>query len=143
MLQFEVFELSKAGELQRTSITLGDVLRHFGVHARDVLSLGLQVVLQRQTRGREVFWSMREVVCSCSWLVGQGRMGGSGCCLGEPLTGAGYGVSQGATGGGEGDLVVTRAEVVRQQTSRVEGLGTCLWDKVFFDMAPSANKGTQ
>ncbi|CAM9897862.1 unnamed protein product, partial [Ectocarpus sp. 12 AP-2014] len=39
---FEVFEVSKAGGLKRTSITLADVLRNFGVHARDVLSLGLQ-----------------------------------------------------------------------------------------------------
>lgn len=35
--------MSKAGKLRRTSITLADVLRDFGVHARDVLSLGLQV----------------------------------------------------------------------------------------------------
>lgn len=42
-LQFEVFEVSKAGGLKRTSVTLADVLRDFGVHARDVLSLGLQV----------------------------------------------------------------------------------------------------
>ncbi|CAM9631480.1 unnamed protein product [Pylaiella littoralis] len=39
---FEVFEVSKAGGLLRTSVTLADVLRDFGVHARDVLSLGLQ-----------------------------------------------------------------------------------------------------
>ncbi|CAM9782580.1 unnamed protein product, partial [Ectocarpus fasciculatus] len=39
---FEVFEVSKSGGLWRTSVTLADVLRDFGVHARDVLSLGLQ-----------------------------------------------------------------------------------------------------
>lgn len=43
--QFEVFEVSKAGDLRRTSVTLANVLRDFGVHARDVLSLGLQVIL--------------------------------------------------------------------------------------------------
>eukprot|EP00903_Cladosiphon_okamuranus_P018958 g17435.t1 len=39
---FEVFEVSRAGKLRRTSVTLADVLRDFDVHARDVLSLGLQ-----------------------------------------------------------------------------------------------------
>lgn len=48
-MQFEVFEISKAGELKRTSVTLANVLRDFGVHARDMLSLGLQV--RRNTRG--------------------------------------------------------------------------------------------
>lgn len=43
--QFEVFEVSKAGDLRRTSVTLANVLRDFGVHARDVLSLGLQVII--------------------------------------------------------------------------------------------------
>ena len=42
--QFDVFEVSKAGDLRRTSVTLANVLRDFGVHARDVLSLGLQVL---------------------------------------------------------------------------------------------------
>eukprot|EP00904_Undaria_pinnatifida_P005987 jgi/Undpi1/2518/HiC_scaffold_13.g05897.m1 len=40
--RFEIFEVSKAGDLRRTSVTLANVLRDFGVHARDVLSLGLQ-----------------------------------------------------------------------------------------------------
>lgn len=35
--------MSKAGDLRRTSVTLAEVLKNFGVHARDVLSLGLQV----------------------------------------------------------------------------------------------------
>ncbi|CAM9376932.1 unnamed protein product [Ascophyllum nodosum] len=40
--RYEVFEVSKSGDLRRTSVTLGEVLQDFGVHTRDVLSLGIQ-----------------------------------------------------------------------------------------------------
>ncbi len=63
-------------------------------------------------------------------------MGGSGCFVGEPITvagaGRGMGSAKGLQGRREGDLLVMHAEVMRQQTSRVEGLDTCARASPFF-----------
>lgn len=70
-MQFEVFEVSKAGELKRTSVTLANVLRDFGVHARDMLSLGLQVRKNKEEL-------CRKGVCGwCGWRMRKkGVLGG-------------------------------------------------------------------